>query len=727
MKTSLRVVSLLSAVVALVVFCAALPAFAQALATLAGTITDPHGAAITDAQIEADRVPAAGLPERARSAGDGRFVIQLAPGTYRVTVSHESFSKVEQEITLTAGETREMRIGMRLEPLSANVIVTAAPIPVEAASTTAPVDILTSRDIARREATSLPDLLATLPGFSLGRNSAEGGLTSLFLDGGNSSYTKVLVDGVPVNQPGGTVDFSNFTLDNVGKVEVVHGAESALYGSDAMDGVIQIFTRRGTTRVPVFSVFGEGGNFSSGRGGGELSGLLGRFDYSAGAAYFDTSGQGPNDAFRNRTLSGNFGWRFSDTARVSLALRDNLSGAGTPGQTLLVPPNLQDSTGLHNFSSSLRGEFTTGSHWTHQVAGTESYNRELDFDPFFTTFLQYNRADLVAESTYLSRGLGLTAGYQYEVENGFLSYIALHVRRNNQAGFLDLRWQSAARLTLSAGARAEDNADFGTRVVPRAGVAYAVRTAQGAFGDTRLRASYGQGIKEPRLDQSFGNDPCFPGNPDLLPEQSRTLHAGVEQKLASDRARITVDYFDNRFRDIVSFQAVSPPPTCLAIGAPFGAGTFFNTNLARARGANLSGEARLTRWVTARANYTYDSTRVLAAPNNFDPNYIPGSRLLRRPVHSGKLDLNIAFGPMNWNLAGYFTGRRADSDFLGLGLTSNPGYARFDFAGSYRLGHGVSLYGRVANLADKQYQDVLGYPALGREFRLGVRYTTRGE
>jgi vitamin B12 transporter len=727
MKTSVRAFSLLSAVIALVISCAAAPTFAQALATLAGTITDPHGASIPDAQIEAERVPAAGPLERVRSGGDGRFVMQLPPGTYRVTVSHDSFSKTGQEITLTPGETRELPVRMRLEPLSAKVIVTAQAIPVEAASSAAPVDILTSQDIARREAASLPDLLATLPGFSLGRNNAEGGLTSLFLDGGNSSYTKVLVDGAPVNQPGGIVNFSNLTLDNVEKIEVVHGAESAIYGSDAMDGVIQIFTRRGATRVPVFSVFGEGGNFSSGRGGGELSGLLGRFDYSAGAAYFDTSGQGPNDAFRNRTLSGNFGWRFSDTARVSLALRDNVSAAGTPGQTLLVPPNLQDGTGLHNFSSSLRAEFTTGSHWTHQLTGAESYNRELDYDPFFTTFLQYNRADLLAESTYLARGVGLTAGYQYEVENGFLSYIALHVRRNNQAGFLELRWQPVTRLTLSAGARAEDNADFGTRVVPRAGIAYTVRTAQGAFGDTRLRASYGQGIKEPRFDQSFGSDPCFPGNPDLLPEQSRTVHAGVEQKLASDRARITVDYFDNRFRDIVSFQSVTPPPACLAIGAPFGAGTFFNTNLARARGANISGEARFTRWLTARANYTYDSTRVLSAPNNFDPNYIPGSRLLRRPVHSGNLVLNAAFRRMNWNLAGYFTGRRADSDFLGLGLTSNPGYARFDFAGSYSLTHGVSVYGRVVNLADRQYQEVLGFPALGREFRLGVRYTTRGE
>jgi vitamin B12 transporter len=258
-------------------------------------------------------------------------------------------------------------------------------------------------------------------------------------------------------------------------------------------------------------------------------------------------------------------------------------------------------------------------------------------------------------------------------------------------------------------------------------VAYTLRMAQGTIGDTRLRASYGQGIKEPEFDQSFGTDPCFPGNPDLLPERSRTFHAGAEQKLASDRARLTVDYFDNRFYDIISFQSVAPPPACLAVGAPFGAGTFFNTDLARARGANVSLQARLTRWLTALANYTWDSTRVLSAPNNFDPNYVPGHRLLRRPVNSGNVVLNAAFRRMNWNLSGYFTGPRADSDFLGLGLTSVLGYVRFDLAGSYDFAHGVSFYGRIVNLANQQYQNVLGYPALGREFRVGVRYTTGRE
>src|SRR5260221_4647924 len=156
---------------------------------------------------------------------------------------------------------------MTLEPLSSKVVVTAQTVPLDADSSPAPVTILTRQDIDQRVATSLPDLLATQPGFSMGRTGPEGGQTSLFLDGGNSNYTKVLVDGVPANTPGGLIDFSKFTLDNIEKIELDHGAERALYGSDAMDGVIQIFTRRGTTRIPEFTTFADGGNFSSGRGG----------------------------------------------------------------------------------------------------------------------------------------------------------------------------------------------------------------------------------------------------------------------------------------------------------------------------------------------------------------------------------------------------------------------------------------------------------------------------
>ncbi len=737
MRFSVRVLFLLCFAILLTALCVVPSSIAQSKnAVISGSVTDPQGSAIAEAQIGVESIPASGAPVKAVSSQDGRFNLTLTPGRYRVTITHDSFASVGQEVTIAAGETRELQIRLALEPLSSKVVVTAQALPLDAESSPAPLTTLTQGQIEQRVATSLPDLLATQPGFSLGRTGPEGGSASLFLDGGNSNYTKVLVDGVPANTPGGLIDFSNFTLDNIDKIEIVHGAESALYGSDAMDGVIQIFTHRGTTRIPIFTAYADGGNFNTGHGGAELSGLLGRFDYSAAVSDMETSGQGPNDAFRNRTLSGNFGWRISDTARIGLSIRDNDSQAGTPGQTLLFPANTTDTISLQNFDSGLHADFETGSHWHHQLSGSETYFREFNFDPFFPTSFQYNRAAFSGQSTYLLKGFAVTAGYEYEIENGFLSTTSdlglsvsqIHARRNNQAGFLDARWQPIAKLTLSVGARAEDNAAFGTRLLPRVGASYALRIAQGALGDTRLRASYGQGIVEPRFDQTYGTDPCFPGNPNLLPDQSRTIHAGFEQKLASDRVRFSADYFDSRFHNIVSFLSVAPSGACLAGGAPFGQGTYFNTDLARARGANLSGEARITRWLSASANYTYNSTRTLSAstdPSNIDPNYLIGSRLLRRPVNSGNVVLNANYRRMNWNLSGYFTGQRYDYNFPGQII--DPGYALLNLASTYNVAHGFSIFGRIANLANKQYQEAYGFPALGREYRIGVKYTTRHE
>ncbi len=722
-------------------------------AHLSGTLIDASGAGVGGARVTAqlEGVSSARV-WAATSSADGAYTLTFSPGRYHVQFVRSPFVSCDFILDFTANQQRTIDVQLQLERLAASVVVTAQAEPTLAQETTASVTVITRDEIEARQSVTLTDLLLFAPGMAIGRTGAEGGSASVFLNGGNSSYTKVLVDGATVNEPGNAVDFSNFTLDNIDKVEVVRGAESALYGTDAVAGVIQVFTHRGNTRTPELSLFGEGGSFSTGRGGGQISGLLGAFHYSAAASYLQTEGQRPNNRFLNRTLSGNFGYRFSDTNQVRLTLRNNGSDAGLPGQRLLLPPNLDQHNSLHFFSSSARWNFTTGPRWRHEIGAAESYNHEFnsnalaDFfdanDPScaprsptavpaiacdfpFVGANQYNRSGLHAQSSYLLPRFGATAGYQYEVENGYVSALNLsHSRRNSQGGFLDFRYLPHPRASLNFGLRAEANANFGTRVVPRAGASLALRLGKGFWGDTRLRAFYGQGIKEPRFDQTFGSDACFPGNPSLRPERSKTWSVGLEQKLASDRVIFSADYFSNRFYDIVSFESTAPPP---GSKCPF-FGTFFNTDLARARGVNLTAVAHPLRWLSVAANYTHDDSRVLASPNAFDPALIAGNRLIRRPPNSGSLTMNAAFRRLNVNLAGYFTGVRTDSDFLfvGLNLTRNPGYSRFDLATSYNLGRGVSLDARATNLLDKLYQDALGYPALGRDVRVGMNYRFAG-
>jgi vitamin B12 transporter len=694
-------------------------------AHLSGQIRDVSGYGIASVHIIAKPDSTASSSSRiysATSAGDGSYSLELPPGQYRVRFEHSAFVSQELPVQVAPGGSWRLDVRLEIAPLSQNVVVTANTQPLEIAQTPAPVDVVTRAEIDQRQTVLLPDLLATQPGISIARTGTVGGLTTVFVDGGNSSFVKVLVDGTPINLPGGDVDFSNLTLDSVDKVEIVHGAESALYGTDAMSGVIQIFTHRGTTRVPEAALFAEGGSFSSARGGGQFSGTLRGFDYSASGAYFHTDGQGVNDADLIRSYTGNVGYSFSESNQIRLSIRSNSSFAGTPGQTLLFPADPSAFYDLQQLSANLSWSFQTGKHWSHRVSATEArYFSDSGFPPFGSALNQTNRAGGWAQSTYSFQRGALTAGYQYEVENATSSGFGfVHGRRNNQGGFLDGRWSPISRLTLSAGARAEDNTNFGTRVVPRAGAIFGVRYGRGFWGDTRTRISYGQGIEEPTILDSFDTDPCSLGNPNLRPQRSRTVNVGVDQYLGDDRVRVSATYFANQFRDLIAFVVLAQP------GCPFGDTQILNTDLSRARGVNISAAIRLLHWLSLNGNYSLDDTRVLRSSTAATGFQVPGDHLLRRPVNSGNVWVNANYRGFNFNVNAYFTGARTDSDFDGLGLTRNPGYTRFDVASSYDVGRGVSLYARATNVFDKKYQDAIGFPALGRDILVGMKYQFHG-
>ncbi|MGH9774128.1 MAG: TonB-dependent receptor [Candidatus Acidiferrales bacterium] len=690
----------------------------QTSATLTGTLTDPRGAAIAHAEITASLIFGRDVVARGESATDGTFRLTLPPGIYRVRITADSFQAVEQALTLAPGETRTWNLRLELEPLSAHVVVSAEAQPAPAETAPSLVDVLTRQDIDDRQEIWLTPLLASVPGVSYSRLGPFGGVTTLFLDGGNSNFTKILVDGAPVNvsEPGFSPDFSNLTADNIDKIEIVHGASSALYGSDAMSGVVQIFTHRGATRTPQLTLEGNGGTFDTGQGRGQLSGLLGAFDYSLGAGYFSTGGQGTGDYFRDTTLSGNFGWKFSDADSLRLTLRNSASDAGQPGQTLLSSQSIfavspGEHSDLHDFSSSLAWKFASGDHWQNQLLGYESrFQDTLDIPQFaFTSVSKFNRAGITGQSTYLFSGGEVTGGYLFESETGGVK------ERHDHAGYLEARYQFGHRLNLIAGERTEANDSYGIRVVPRTGASYALRFGRGFWGATRLRASFGKGILEP---------PLFPADctPVLKPEQSTTVDAGIDQFLASDRVRLSVTYFHNDFRDIVSFAFGAGSPNCPAFG-----GSFFNTDKARAFGANSSIEVKATRWLNVAGTYAYDDSKVLVSPNASDPALVPGNQLLKRPLHSANLTLNAHLRRINWNISGHFVGRRTDSDFLGLGITRDPGYFRLDMAMVVPLRYGLSMTSQFENLLDRRYQDAVGYPALGFNYRVGMKYTWGGE
>jgi len=186
--------------------------------------------------------------------------------------------------------------------------------------------------------------------------------------------------------------------------------------------------------------------------------------------------------------------------------------------------------------------------------------------------------------------------------------------------------------------------------------------------------------------------------------------------------RLSVTYFHNEFYDIVSFQGGDVTFAC-----EFGTGTYFNTDKARAFGSNSSIEIKAARWLNVSGNYTYDDSKVLKSPNAFDPALVPGNRLLKRPLNSGNLIFSAHKRGVSVNLIGSYVGRRTDSDFDGLGITSDPGYFRLDLATIVPLRYGLSATAHFGNLLDRHYQEAVGYPALGYNYRLGLKYVWGGE
>jgi vitamin B12 transporter len=270
------------------------------------------------------------------------------------------------------------------------------------------------------------------------------------------------------------------------------------------------------------------------------------------------------------------------------------------------------------------------------------------------------------------------------------------------------------RFSLGNGVRIDDNGSFGTVVVPRSSLAYLLRNGGGFLGATRLKFNFGLGVKEPSFLQSFANTPYFVGNPNLAPERSRTLDFGVEQRFWQGRGKLELDAFDNVFRDQIAFETTNFQTF---------SGTYFNIGRASAKGAEVTVELVPVRSLRASGSYTYLDSEVTESGNPSDSALQAGRWLLRRPRHSGSVQVNWNWRRMNVSSTTVFVGRRVDSDFLGLQppLIWNSGYTNSDLAWSYRSSYHLTYYGLVENLLNQKYMEVLGYPALKITYRAGIR------
>lgn len=709
--------------------------YAQSPERISGVVVDPDHAALPDASV---RLLAADGGELAHALTNrqGRFEFGRQCDSCWLEIQLTGFRNKRVPVSREYKE-----IELQVAPVEEHVIVTANRSETPASLVGSATTVIPREEIDARQEVMAGDLLVAVPGVTINRSGGYGEVTSIFTRGGDSDYTKVLLDGIPLNEPGGLMDLGSLATTNLDHIEIVRGPQSALFGSDAMTGVVQLFSRRGEGEVgrPQITLNLDGGNFNTLNAGAGVNGRSGNFDYDAFWSRFSTDNQGINAAFADSTAGANLGWNLGKT-KLRWILRGDLSLVGNPGQTAFGPAIDDAYTHRGDGFTGLTIDNQTTRVWdqrlTYTFDRTRRVSRDLGLDPPFTPsfdghtapfeffdfaskFIDDVRRHHVDYQSNISLGSGtsewgqhtFTLAFSWDREVGAPAPVPV-----DDFGGVFQYQAIIGRLSLTNGFRVEDHSLFKKTVTPRSSAAYLLRRGGNNFGATKLKFNFGLAFKEPNLVQLFSPDPFFLGNPHLRPERNRSFDFGVEQRLLNDRAKVEVNWFDNRFRDLVEFEVTNPQTF---------AASFFNVNAAKANGAEMILEIAPKTGLRFNATYTYLNTLITQSSKPTDPVFGVGQTLYRRPRHSASLGATWNWQKLTASSTLTYVGRRADSDFEGLipPLTSDPWYTRLDLAWTYRLTKKVSYVGVITNALDRSYMEALGYPALPIAFRMGGRFT----
>jgi vitamin B12 transporter len=602
-------------------------------------------------------------------------------------------------------------------------VVTATRVPVSADLVVSAVTVLRGADLVAQGIHTLAQALETVPGAHVVETGSFGGQTSLFMRGGESDYTKVLLDGVPLNQAGGGIDLAHLTTDNIDRIEIVRGPVSVLYGTDAVTGVVQVFTRTGQG-APQLGAEVRGGTYGSTEGAVEMTGGTSTIGYSARVSRRSSDGLYPyNNQYRNSVVSA--GLRVAPDARtdarVTYRYGDDIYHFPTDGTGAPVDSN-QRSAERGPLLSVSAGRLL-GRHFDARVtAGLKEARLFYDNEPDAPGQDGFWSRDYVRRATTSAvfnwrahGGASVTGGIEYEDQrqrgtSQFTSAAfgpfpdSIDVRRHN-TGYFTQAVVPAGRAALTLGSRLDDNSQFGTHATYRGGVVYGLE-------QIRLRASVGTGFKEPTFFENFAHG-FAKGNPSLKPERSLSWEVGVE------RGAVAVTYFNQRFRDLIEYSPTPVGPDSV---------NYFNVGDAIADGVEASLDEELTNRLVVSVHYTYLHTRVQQSGSPSDPDglFVPGKPLIRRPAHTLAPQLVATLGTQaRVTVGARWVGQRDDLDFsrpVGQRRVSRGSYTRVNLAAEYTL-HRLVLSGSAENVFNDRVQEIPGFRPLGRTLLLGVGVT----
>ncbi len=582
------------------------------------------------------------------------------------------------------------------------VVVSATRFDIPLDQSPASVSVIDSQDLENRQIERVADALRAVPGLSVVQTGTPGQLTSVFMRGLPSEDMQVLLDGIPINQGlAGLFNFSDLTIDDLGRVEIVRGPQSTLYGPRALAGAIQLFTKQGSG-PPGISLSSEGGSYGTFRESLQSDGKIDIFDYSIGASRMDTDNARPNNQYRNSAVTADIGLSSSDEFRAGALLLYSLSDTGNPNT--IFHPRALDNLLTERWLIGPHFDWKPTDWWEQKLIFDYDHERQVN-NPNQDGFVGPTRA-LFARTTVDYQNnlrpiswLTLTNGFFYNrVSSGqerpfvlfgptFISDFTTEI-----GGFL----QATANIdnfVFVAGGRIDSFNQFGDIWTYRIATSYKIDKT-----DTTLHSSVATGFSPPS-----SQDKIFGMNFGLRPEKDFGWDAGIEQRLWDRRVIIGATYFHNDLSNVIGFN-----------------GQFRTLNLGAAETQGVETELHATPItdLTFTASYTYLEAEKTDAANIAQ---LQGARLPRRPRNEVYVSGSYLWcKKLRTTIEAKFVNAREELNFGGPNFDIED-YSFVNVAGEYEINPHMSIFGRVDNLTGEHYAEVVGFPALGTAAYAGMK------
>jgi vitamin B12 transporter len=590
------------------------------------------------------------------------------------------------------------------------IIVTATKTESYQATVGTSCTVITAKDLEKTGKRTVQEVLRNVPGVSVMQNGAFGGSASVYLRGAKPGYTLVLIDGIEVNDPMSSdrsFNFAHLTTDNIERIEVVHGPQSTLYGSDALGGAINIITKKGKGK-PKWEISSEAGSQNTFKENMGLSGSTEKLNYSISASRLDSGGISKavggceKDGYENTSISSKIGYRVFGNSELNLVLRFTDTETDLDDGSYEDDPNRTDW--WRNLATKLSFKQALNSWWDHNLSFSYNDVRRKERD-------EKDSIDTTEDNQSWFKGDNkkfewqhnfsplnwdtFTGGFEYEEERGS-SYNRSGVTikkvdrktMDNTGFYFQNQFKLWEKLFITPGLRVDDHELFGRETTYKISTAYIISQT-----GTRLKGNWGTGFKAPSLYQLY--HPSY-GDPNLKPDESKSYDFGFEQSLLENKVSFGLTYFHNDFKNMIEWDS--------------GTSKYRNIGRAETKGFEIGAKLLPIQDLTIGANFSYLDTKDKET----------GLELLRRPKRQVNLDINWRFLEKgNLNL---------DINYVGsckaYGYISQKDYATVNLFSSYDITDKFQIFGRIENLFDNRaYEEVRGYATPGRSFYAGCKVT----